>query len=156
VYAPHTRSIFGLWDVADGVAGADLPGDFSANRNHACRIRRKVGFSSADRCEVLQESGFAIRVFRVIKSDRIDCGDTSFDLPKHIRVRMAAGVVAAIADDNQRFLVTAPHCQLLETFDNRIIERGFAFGPSAIESLPQFQWIVREVPPRAARGAPCR
>src|SRR5438132_1305445 len=54
-----------LGDVSNGVPCAYIFGDAAAHRKHAGRAFRKISFATADICQLVQNSGIAVRVLGV-------------------------------------------------------------------------------------------
>ena len=102
--------------------------DLFADGNNVLQRFRQKGLAARVLGKPLEHQRISVGILLIEDADRVD---DRVGLSHHgddFGQLMLAGVVAAIADDDQHFLVAIAHLQMFERGSNRIVQCCLAIG----------------------------
>ena len=104
-----------------------------ADRNRFAVLRRKKCFAACLFRQAAKNALILVRVIFVEDADRVNDGVRFFCFIQYHRQCLFAGIVAAIADDEEDFLVALPGVQLIERHIHRVIKGCLACNRSRLD-----------------------
>src|SRR6266852_4769289 len=123
-FAKRISSVHLARYVSEGVLLAKVSGDFFGNVCDALPRFREISYSAG----ILAEPHENLRIFFFAGStqqcDGIDQGLRLASLCQHLRILSMAGIVSAVADDEQRLFPPAAVLQMVQPLTHGIVERG--------------------------------
>ena len=136
-------------NVGQSVLIADIASDPFADRGDVFRRFGKEGLAARLLRKPAQHSGVLIAVLLVEDADRVDDCGRLLCHADNLRQAMLARVVAAVADQDQHFLVAIAQLEMLESGSYPIVQRGLADRLDSGEGQLQ---SIRPVCERHIRG----
>src|ERR1700687_3965112 len=120
----------------------NIPSDFCRYPCDGFTFAREVSDSSGIFAKPLEKTRVFFLVTRTDQGNGIDQGLRLASLCLHLRIFEMAGIVSAVADDDERLLLQMPVLQMMETLADSIIERGSSPRGDGREGFPEFLRIV--------------
>lgn len=124
--APGSGLRIAAGDVSDGVLMPDVARDALADFDNLIELAWKVSFASGCPGETAEHPRVPVLIVFFKDADGVDEHVGLFRQFQDISQRVCARVVAAIANDDQDFLVPDALMHALMSLDNRIVERRLA------------------------------
>jgi hypothetical protein len=123
---------------------ANVARDAFANRHDLIQLAGEVGFAACCPSEPIEHARIPIRIVCIGNADRID---KRAGLSSHLQKLgqlVPACVVAAIADNDQRFLTPAARLRSLQRLDDRVLKRRHSFGRCPGDRAFEFLGAISE------------
>ena len=101
-------------------------------------------FAPGNVCPAPEEARIPIALLRIINPDHLDRGQGTLRHTQDLRLRMPAGVIAAIANDDQGLPRVAAFREVLQPCCNRVVQRSTPSRRAGSHGASQLVRIVRK------------
>src|SRR5271165_507986 len=125
----------------ESVLIAEVAGNECGDTRDALRGAWEVGDASGALTKVAKGTGVFFLAI-ALQDDRIDQDLRTLGEIEDLRKLLTAGVIAAVAHNDQGFFLTVAETQVVETFGNRVVEGGSSASGNGIDF---FLEVVRAV-----------
>src|SRR5437588_2932536 len=115
-------------DISDGVLVTNITRDSFTNRDCLFQGLRQEHIAACLPRELRQHMGVAVRIFFLEKSNGVDNGIALLRHGHDLGQIMLAGIVTAVADYDQHFLVAVALLQMLERGRHGIVQGRLSIG----------------------------
>src|SRR5437773_11848104 len=106
--------------ISDGIAAANILGDLLTDGKYRFELAGQKAFAATDAGDAFHDSWISVGIARIEDADGVNGCRRLLDEPHHIRRAVAAAIVTAVTDDDQRLFVAAARFQMLERERDRI------------------------------------
>src|ERR1051326_2895984 len=100
-------------NVGDGVAGADVLGNLTANRNNPFQLLGEVGDATTDVRKPFQQVGIPVWIILIEDPDSIYGGESIGHLLLDVSAGVTADIIAAVADQHECLLIGSSPLELM-------------------------------------------
>src|SRR5690348_7752553 len=132
---------------SDGVLVPNIAGDALADLHRFTGFRGKESFASGLVGQTAEHLRISVRIIFTEDANRVDYGARFFRHFEHAVQTGMARVIAAVADDDQRFLISLAFLQAPQSLYDGVIKRGRAHRRGAPDRAPELIGAIAELRP---------
>src|ERR1035438_6438372 len=130
--------------ISDGVLMANVARDALANGYHLAVLAGEEGFAASYPGEAAQHVRIAVGIRFIEDADGVYQGGGSPGHFQDVGQGVRAGVIAAVANDDQYFLFRAAGLQPVARLEDRVVERRHAPGGCVGDGAPEVLGAIAE------------
>jgi len=131
-----------LRHITKRVLLAKIASDSCRHAGDGFAFTREVGDASRIFAEPAKKARVFFPVIRTDQNDGVDQRLRLASLCQHLRILEMAGIVSAIADDNEGLFAPAAVLQMVEPLTHGIVQRGSSPRGNGVEGFLEILWIA--------------